>query len=59
MCSSATWRCRKGRLLAHPRGSGAPAGAGGSTPAACLTGRIEAEDRARVLRGVPVPYSCR
>jgi CheY-like chemotaxis protein len=23
---------------------------GGSTPAACLTGRIEAEDRARVLR---------
>ena len=36
------WLIREVRALPAPQG--------GSTPAACLTGRIEAEDRARVLR---------
>jgi CheY-like chemotaxis protein len=36
------WLLREVRALPPERG--------GSTPAACLTGRIEAEDRARVLR---------
>jgi CheY-like chemotaxis protein len=41
-----------------------PAELGGSTPAACLTGRIEAEDRARVLRAgfqyhIPKPVDVR
>jgi CheY-like chemotaxis protein len=50
------WLIREVRALPPERG--------GSTPAACLTGRIEAEDRAHVLRAgfqyhIPKPVDVR